>query len=417
VARVPTVRRVFDSVREVNPLNDPRREPDDVEVSRPSSMPLRDSDLDFVSEDRPFSSATRTSDVSFVSALAQDPDADEPPVVARFKRPPELPRNPASLPPPSAVTPARGGALSGGGAAAASAAGTQGGAMPPALPSMMVAGAAARVRSDTTPTERLSTHPINHSTAPTSAPKTERPPERRGTGVLWLGVAAAVLVGIGLAGLSRYRDQQSQVEPQALAQPGMGSTVVEEKAAPAVEPAAPAPVAPAPAAPAADQAAPSARVDEAPLSPEEQARAEERERRRRERHEARAAAAQAAGSGVAPAPAEGQEAPAAAAAGAATPAAAAPKPADGTLPAQPSRDQVVAAMNAVLPRLQECVGDKHGQANVTITVRAAGFVSYAIVGGTFVGTPEGSCIARVVKEAQFPPFAEPFIRITYPYQL
>ena len=87
------------------------------------------------------------------------------------------------------------------------------------------------------------------------------------------------------------------------------------------------------------------------------------------------------------------------------------------MPAQPSRDQVVAAMNSVLPGIKECVGDKHGTADVTVTVRSAGFVSYAIVGGTFVGTPEGSCIAKVVRDARFPTFTDPFIRVTYPYQL
>jgi hypothetical protein len=87
------------------------------------------------------------------------------------------------------------------------------------------------------------------------------------------------------------------------------------------------------------------------------------------------------------------------------------------LPSQPSREQVVQALTAVQPRLKECVGDKHGTAQVTVTVRAAGFVSYALVGGTFAGTPAGSCIAQIVKESQFPAFTDPFIRVTFPYQL
>jgi hypothetical protein len=405
VARVPTIRRALEPVREITAVRDPRRDPDDdFEPSRPSSERLSDADLQFVSEAR---------DVSFVSALSQDPDVDEPPVVARFKRPPELPRNQPSIAPsagsvaPPALTaspdsltpPATPIAL---GAAA----------LPPPLPSMMVSGTPAPARGDTTPTERMPLpRPANHSTAPTSVPKTDRPPERR-SAMPWMLVAAAVLLGVGLAGLSRYRSAESQAEPVAVAAP---SAVTPELEVPA-----PAPVEAARAEPATvvEKSAAEAMAEpakEAPSADEaaHAARQEERDRRRRERDEARATAA-------AQAPA-GEGAPAAAPAAAeAKPAASEAKPApaaDGAVPSQPTRDQVVAAMNGVLPRIQECVGDKHGQANVTITVRAAGFVSYAIVAGTFVGTPEGSCIARVVKEAQFPPFGEPFIRITYPYQL
>jgi hypothetical protein len=403
VARVPTIRRALEPVREITAVRDPRREPDDdFEPSRPSSERLSDADLQFVSETR---------DVSFVSALAQDPDVDEPPVVARFKRPPELPRNQPSIPPasltasPDSLTPpATPIAMS---------------AAPPPLPlpSMMVSGGmpAAPARGDSTPTERMPLpRPANHSTAPTSAPKTERPPERRSS-MPWMLVAAAVLLGVGLAGLSRYRNAQSQAEPVAVAAPSAVAADLETPA-PAAQAAIEAPRAePAPVAVEKSAAEAEAKPAGEVVSPEEAAahaaRQEERERRRREREEARAAAAQAPpGEGAAAAaPAAVEAKPAAAEAK--------PAPASGAIPSQPTRDQVVAAMNGVLPRIQECVGDKHGQANVTITVRAAGFVSYAIVAGSFVGTPEGSCIARVVKEAQFPPFGEPFIRITYPYQL
>jgi hypothetical protein len=99
----------------------------------------------------------------------------------------------------------------------------------------------------------------------------------------------------------------------------------------------------------------------------------------------------------------------------------APPKAAGTgnepLPAHPSREQVVASLNAVAGELQRCVGDRHGVAEVTLTVRPAGFVSYAVVSGTYAGTSEGSCIARAVRAAKFPAFSDPTLRVTYPFEL
>jgi hypothetical protein len=92
-------------------------------------------------------------------------------------------------------------------------------------------------------------------------------------------------------------------------------------------------------------------------------------------------------------------------------------PAATGLPAQPSREQVTAALNAVVPALQKCVGDRHDTADVTLTVRPGGFVSYAVVSGPYAGSNEGSCIARAVKAAKFPAFTDPSVRITYPFQL
>jgi outer membrane biosynthesis protein TonB len=87
------------------------------------------------------------------------------------------------------------------------------------------------------------------------------------------------------------------------------------------------------------------------------------------------------------------------------------------LPAQPSRDDVRAALDAVIPELQKCAGSLHGTADVTMTVRSGGVVSYAVVAGTFAGTPEGSCIARTVKLAKFPAFSDPSVRVSYPFEL
>jgi hypothetical protein len=63
------------------------------------------------------------------------------------------------------------------------------------------------------------------------------------------------------------------------------------------------------------------------------------------------------------------------------------------------------------------VGDRHGVAEVTLTVRPAGFVSYAVVSGAYAGTSEGSCIARAVRAAKFPAFSDPTLRVTYPFEL
>ena len=50
-------------------------------------------------------------------------------------------------------------------------------------------------------------------------------------------------------------------------------------------------------------------------------------------------------------------------------------------------------------------------------VRSRGVVSYAMVSGSFAGTPEGSCIARSVKLAKFPAFSDPSVRVNYPFEL
>ena len=44
-------------------------------------------------------------------------------------------------------------------------------------------------------------------------------------------------------------------------------------------------------------------------------------------------------------------------------------------------------------------------------------VATAVVGGDFAGSPEGSCIAKTVKQAQFPQFSKPAFKFTYPVQL
>ncbi len=289
--------------------------------------------------------------------------------------------------------------------------------------SSILLGPGASMRNDAT--ERFShtpsTHPLTNSLAPSAQSVRPIPDEKRTPG--WMVAAAALLlVGAGAA-IGRYRS--SAADSVETAERRAAATAVESPRA--TEPArsvAP----PAPSAPVAEPAAPSSAVaaaeQEAAASPADdvpagetpaQAKKRERDRRRAEREAERA-------SGVV-----GTEQPLTAnSAGSGTSAAAkpAPQPArvrpagpTGPLLAQPTREQVVSTMDAMLPALAGCVGEKHGTASVTMTVRSTGTVSYALVGGSFAGTAEGSCIARVIKQAEFPAFSDASIRVSYPFQL
>ena len=96
-----------------------------------------------------------------------------------------------------------------------------------------------------------------------------------------------------------------------------------------------------------------------------------------------------------------------------------PTPADALpaaeLPEVPPREAVVAAMDSVHDAVQTCAAARHGAAPVTITVASNGRVRNAVVAGAFVGTPEGSCIARAVRAAHFPAFTRPSLEISYPF--
>jgi hypothetical protein len=85
--------------------------------------------------------------------------------------------------------------------------------------------------------------------------------------------------------------------------------------------------------------------------------------------------------------------------------------------AGPNRAKVVAAMNAMTEQLKGCVGEEHGVADVTLTVRAPGVVSHALVEGAFADSPQGSCIAKALRTAKLPPFEGAVTRIEYPFQL
>ena len=87
------------------------------------------------------------------------------------------------------------------------------------------------------------------------------------------------------------------------------------------------------------------------------------------------------------------------------------------LPDTPSREDVIAALDPLRPAVNECARGQRGTAQLDITVSSSGQVSHAVVGGDFAGTPEGSCIARAARTAQFTPFKKPRFRVIYPFQL
>ena len=293
--------------------------------------------------------------------------------------------------------------------------------LPRPMPSIML-GSDASTRNDAT--ERFATRPSTHPLANTLSPPIS---ELRAGGEgsqrssWWMAIAAVVLLGAGI-GIGTWWNAGQGSAIVAGAQPSLGGAEPESGPVHAASQSAAVPQPDLGLAASTLQGDPT-HADDANAAPDEvkaavtpepelDPAAEARRAARREAREAKAALEAAAAAGASeqePSSASATEQPIA---GSGTK----PKPA-AALPAQPSREQVIAVMDGTLPKLRACTGDKHGTAHVTLTVRGAGRVSYALVGGAFAGSSEGSCIARVVKEAQFPAFSEPSIRVTYPFQL
>jgi hypothetical protein len=89
----------------------------------------------------------------------------------------------------------------------------------------------------------------------------------------------------------------------------------------------------------------------------------------------------------------------------------------GSMPELPTRDDVLAALAPIRAAVNECAHGQRGVAQLDITVANTGVVTHAVVGGDFAGTPEGSCIARAARNAQFVPFQKPRFRVIYPFSL
>jgi hypothetical protein len=116
-----------------------------------------------------------------------------------------------------------------------------------------------------------------------------------------------------------------------------------------------------------------------------------------------------------PATKEAAKAEAPAAEPAAAPAAAAP--AEDALPETLSREQVAASFEKVREQLSACAEGGHGVATANVTISGAGRVTYAMIEGSFAGTPQGSCMAREVRKASFPHFSDPNLKVSYPFSL
>jgi hypothetical protein len=92
--------------------------------------------------------------------------------------------------------------------------------------------------------------------------------------------------------------------------------------------------------------------------------------------------------------------------------------APANLPATPTREEVAAGFDALRPDLLQCAAGKTGVVIIDATLAGAGRVAYALVDGKdFKGSPEGSCMARTIRKARFPQFAQETLKVRYPVQL
>lgn len=89
----------------------------------------------------------------------------------------------------------------------------------------------------------------------------------------------------------------------------------------------------------------------------------------------------------------------------------------GPLPETPDRSTIQAVLAARTDAVTACAAGAHGLADVDIVIASSGRITTATVNGSFAGTPVGSCIARAVRAATFPPFSQPRFEVTYPYHL
>lgn len=87
------------------------------------------------------------------------------------------------------------------------------------------------------------------------------------------------------------------------------------------------------------------------------------------------------------------------------------------LPESLERDEVIEGIEILRNEYSACAGDLHGVAEVRITIANTGRISHALVGGDFAGTPQGSCLARTLRQARFRSFLQPRLDIVYPLAL
>jgi hypothetical protein len=82
-----------------------------------------------------------------------------------------------------------------------------------------------------------------------------------------------------------------------------------------------------------------------------------------------------------------------------------------------TRAQVAAAFDAVRSEVERCAQGAHGIVEIDAAITSSGRVAHALIGGTFVGTPVGSCMARAVRAARFPESAQQRTNVRYPISL
>jgi predicted Zn finger-like uncharacterized protein len=82
-----------------------------------------------------------------------------------------------------------------------------------------------------------------------------------------------------------------------------------------------------------------------------------------------------------------------------------------------AKNAVVAGMNAVKPKINDCYNQFKvpGMAMVNVVILKSGKVGSATVTGKFAGTPTGSCVEKAVKGAAFPP--SDGLTTPYPFNL
>lgn len=241
--------------------------------------------------------------------------------------------------------------------------------------------------------------------------------------------AALAAAGYGVT-LGHLRSHQLRVDTRtvamaAAAAPVMAAPAPQAVAAPVVTTPAPAPVAlaaPVPAAtlPAKSVVAKVIDVERAKAASVAHETAVASTAQMATRHEAAAVAAPAATAGLAANPTE-EAAPAATTAptravvAAAEPAAVEPTAVEAALPESPTRDEIKAGFDAVRSDVEICAAGGHGTTLAKVTISGAGRVSYATIEGAFQGTPQGSCIARALRTASFPRFAQASLKVSYSF--
>jgi hypothetical protein len=99
----------------------------------------------------------------------------------------------------------------------------------------------------------------------------------------------------------------------------------------------------------------------------------------------------------------------------ATETAPAPEPEAPALPEMLTRDQVRGGLEALRAQVLACTNGMYGKVLADVTISAPGRVSKAVIEGTFADTNAASCMARTLRNAQFPAFAGADISVRYPF--